>query len=196
MRKLIYVVLALVAVVSVMVAETTTRRQAPTFDQAIEIIKKYEGLHSTRHWPLVGYGHKVLPGEKFSRSKALTEAEADKLLRQDFAKLCARYRSYGADSLLLAALAYNTGIGTVAKSSVIKKLDAGNRDIRASYLAHSKYRGKTNSQLLRRRTEEFETLFVETLSQPLTMTPAKKTGGGEVASVKGLSHEDSVPQQK
>lgn len=192
MKKLLYLLIALTAAVTVIVAQTsTTRKAAPTFDDAIAIIKKYEGLHSTRHWPLVGYGHKVLPGDKIKRGKALTEAEADKLLRKDFAALCARYRKYGADSLLLAALAYNTGIGTVAKSSVIKKLDAGNRDIKASYLAHSKYRGKTNQQLLRRRTEEYEVLFVEQEHRGLTMTPSRRAGG-ELSSAAGFASEDSV----
>ncbi len=164
MKKLLYAVLIMlmstVGAVSRQNLASNTRK-APTFDDAVEIIKKYEGLHSARHWPLVGYGHKVLPGEKFTRGKALTEAQADKLLRQDLAKLCARYRSFGPDSLLLAALAYNTGIGTVSKSSVFKKLQAGDRNIKSSYLAHSTYRGRTNAQLKRRRTEEFEVLFVE-----------------------------------
>lgn len=164
MKKLLYAVLIMImSTVGVVGRHTTASNssKAPTFDDAVEIIKKYEGLHSAKHWPLVGYGHKVLPGEKFTRGKALTEAQADKLLRQDLAKLCARYRSFGPDSLLLAALAYNTGIGTVSKSSVMKKLKAGDRDIKASYLAHSTYRGRTNAQLKRRRTEEFEALFVE-----------------------------------
>lgn len=192
MRKLLYVLLAAVAAVTVIVAQTSsTRKATPTFEDAIAIIKKYEGLHSARHWPLVGYGHKVLPGEKIARGKVLSEAEADKLLRKDFAALCARYRKYGADSLLLAALAYNTGIGTVAKSSVLSKLNAGNRDIKTAYLAHSKYRGRTNQQLLRRRTEEYDVLFVEQEQRVMTMAPSRRAGG-ELSSAAGFAREDSV----
>ncbi len=144
------------------VAQTDASQQkSPTFDDAIEIIKKYEGLSGASHWPFVGYGHKVMPGEKFTRGKALSAAEAEALARKDYAKLCALYRSYGADSLLLAALAYNCGPGVVAKSSVLSKLKAGDRDIEAAYIAHSKYRGKTLSQLKRRRQEELATLFVK-----------------------------------
>ena len=51
------------------------------FEKAIQIIKKYEGMHQPRHWPFVGYGHKVLRGETFSRTKTMTEAEAEALLR-------------------------------------------------------------------------------------------------------------------
>lgn len=79
------------------------------FEQAVSIIKKYEGMHHPRHWPLVGYGHKVLPGEKYSRSATLSEKQADALLRKDLLKNCAVFREYGADSLLLGTLAYNNG---------------------------------------------------------------------------------------
>ncbi len=130
------------------------------FDKAVEIIKKYETLHSARHWPLVGYGHKVLPGEKYRRGKTLSEKEADALLRKDLLKNCAVFRSFGADSLLLGVLAYNIGSGAAMRSAVARKLKAGDRDIFDSYVAHSKYRGKTHKQIKNRRIEEFEQLFI------------------------------------
>ena len=164
------------------------------FEKMVEVIKKYEGLHKASHWPLVGYGHKVLPSDRIARGKVLTEAEADKLLRQDLTKLCRMYSSFGKDSLLLAALAYNIGIGNVAKSTVYKKLKAGDRDIEANYLSHARYRGKILSQLQRRRKEEFETLFdfeeptellreaLDSLSEPnlpITADAPKKTSNGQ-----------------
>lgn len=130
------------------------------FDKAVEIIMKYEGLHKN-HGDLVGYGHKILPGEPYKRNQNLTQAQAEKLLRQDLAKLCEKYKSFGKDSLILSVLAYNCGIGTVAKSSVYKKLLAGDRNIKAAYLSYCKAGGKTLSQLKKRRTEEYETLFIE-----------------------------------
>ena len=102
----------------------------------------------------------VLSGEKYKRGVQLSEKEADRLLRSDLKKLCARYRSFGPDSLLLAVLAYNIGIGNVGQSSIITKLKAGNRDIKDTYVAHCRYRGKVNSQIQRRRHEEFELLYV------------------------------------
>lgn len=131
----------------------------PQFDKAVEIIKKYEGLHKN-HGNLVGYGHKIVAGEPYKVNQTLSEAEADKLLRKDLAALCEKYSSFGKDSLLLAALAYNCGIGVVAKSSILKKLQAGDRNIKESYLSYSRSRGKTLSQLQKRRTEEFEALFI------------------------------------
>ncbi len=93
MKKLLYAVLIMLMSTVGAVSRhdlASNTRNAPTYDDAVVISKKYEGLHSARHWPLVGYGHKVLPGEKFTRGKALTEAQADKLERQDLAMLRAR----------------------------------------------------------------------------------------------------------
>ncbi|MBD5330272.1 MAG: lysozyme [Bacteroides sp.] len=145
-------------------AGKTAERQVEnvsSFEQAVRIIKKYEGLHSPKHWPLVGYGHLVMPGEKFSRSKTMSEKEAEALLRKDLLKNCAVFREFGKDSLLLGVLAYNIGSGATLKSSVVKKLKSGNRDIKSNYLAHSRYKGKTLSGLKKRRIEEFEALFID-----------------------------------
>lgn len=143
------------------VSRATVVAEVSDFDKAVEIIKKYEGLHNPKHWPLVGYGHRVLPGEKFSRSRPLSEKEADALLRKDLLKNCAVFRSFGPDSLLLGVLAYNIGSGAAMRSAVTKKLRAGNRDIYDNYVAHSKYRGKTHTRIKNRRIEEFEHLFVD-----------------------------------
>ena len=134
--------------------------QSPEFEKAVSIIKKYEGMHYNKG-NLVGYGHKILKGEGLKRNQRLSEAEADKLLRKDLALLCQKYRGFGKDSLLLSALAYNCGIGVVAKSNVYKRLKTGNRDIKDSYLAHCRYRGKVMSQIKRRRVEEFQELFIK-----------------------------------
>ncbi len=142
-------------------AQAIVKEETSDFEKAVQIIKKYETLHQPRHWPLVGYGHKVLPGEKFSRKRAMSEADADALLRKDLLKNCAVFREFGADSLLLGVLAYNIGSGATLRSSVVRKLKAGNRDIYSSYIAHARYRGKIHSQIQRRRIEEFETLFIK-----------------------------------
>ena len=89
------------------------------FELAVACIKKYEGLHGPKHHPYVGYGHKLLPGERFSPK--MTERQADALLRSDLRKLCAMFRGFGRDSLLLATLAYNVGCGKVMKSRMYAK---------------------------------------------------------------------------
>lgn len=166
LRKLFWsvivcVMIALIGSSGAIGASATASKKAYSaeFEKAVTVIKKYEGLHKNKG-SLIGYGHKVIAGDKYKAGANLTEAQADALLRSDLEKLCAKYRSFGKDSLLLSALAYNCGIGTVAKSTVYKNLQQGNRNIKASYLAHSKYRGKTLTQLKKRRTEEYELLFI------------------------------------
>ena len=90
----------------------------------------------------------------------MTESQADALLRKDLAKFCAMYSKYGKDSVLLGALAYNCGPGVVNKSSVLKKLKVGNRDIFKSYVSHCRYKGKKHKGLYTRRLTEIALLFV------------------------------------
>ena len=103
--------------------------ELPPFERAIAVIKHFEGMHSAKHYPYVGYGHKVLPGESLSTD--MTEEEADRLLRSDLMKLCKLFSGYGKDSLLLATLAYNVGsyrllgYGDRPKSRLIQILDEG-----------------------------------------------------------------------
>ncbi len=125
------------------------------FDKAVEVIKKYETLHSARHWPLIGYGHKVQPGEKYKRGVVLSEKEADALLRKDLKKFIEYFKDQGDQAIVLGTLAYNIGPGNVKKSSVYSKIKAGNHDVYASYIRHSKCRGKTRAPIKKRREEEY-----------------------------------------
>ena len=134
--------------------------ELPLFERAVLIIKKFETLHKPKHWPYVGYGHQVQPGEPYRRGCQLTEAQADALLRKDLAKFCALYSQYGKDSVLLGALAYNCGPGVVNKSTVLKKLKRGDRNIFKSYTSHCRYKGKWHKGLYNRRLTEFVALFI------------------------------------
>lgn len=133
--------------------------ELPPFERAILIIKKFETLHKPKHWPYVGYGHQVQRGEPYRRGVQLTERQADLLLRKDLRKFCAMYSQYGKDSILLACLAYNCGPGVANKSTVLKRLKAGNRDIFKAYTAHCRYKGKFHKQLYQRRISEYMALF-------------------------------------
>lgn len=160
MKKLLLMFLALL---TVMVGNAAGRRinimDLPPFERAVIIIKKFETLHKPKHWPYVGYGHQVQPGEQYRRGVQLTEKQADALLRKDLRKFVSLYKSYGKDALLLGVLAYNCGPGVVNKSTVLKKLKFGNRDIFKSYTAHCRYKGKFHAQLYQRRLTEFAALF-------------------------------------
>ena len=160
MKKILLMFLALL---TVMVGNAAGRKinimNLPPFERAVIIIKKYETLHRPKDYPYVGYGHRVLPGEPYRRGVQLTEKQADALLRKDLRKFVSLYKAYGKDALLLGVLAYNCGPGVVNKSTVLKKLKSGNRDIFKSYTAHCHYRGKFHKQLHQRRLTEMVTLF-------------------------------------
>ena len=69
---------------------------------AVELIKKYEGLHDRSDYPYYGYGHCKLPGEELSYD--MTEAEAEKLLIRDLEKRYRSFSKYGKDALLLSEI--------------------------------------------------------------------------------------------
>lgn len=162
MRKILIFLMAIVTVTVTSPAFAAKRSimELPLFERAVLIIKKFETLHKPKHWPYVGYGHQVQPGEPYRRGVQLTEKQADALLRKDLAKFCAMYSRYDKDSLLLGALAYNCGPGVVNKSTVLKKLKSGNRDIFKSYVSHCHYKGKKHKGLYTRRLTEFAALFI------------------------------------
>ena len=155
--------LLFLALLTVLVANAAGRKinimDLPPFERAVIIIKKFETLHRPKDYPYVGYGHRVLPGEPYRRGVQLTEKQADALLRKDLLKFVSLYKAYGKDALLLGVLAYNCGPGVVNKSTVLKKLKSGNRDIFKSYTSHCRYKGKFHKQLYQRRLTEFAALF-------------------------------------
>lgn len=104
MKKLLIFLMALVtlAVTTPAFAAKRSIMELPLFERAVLIIKKFETLHKPRHWPYVGYGHQVQPGEPYRRGCQLTEVQADALLRKDLRKFCALYSQYGKDSVLLS----------------------------------------------------------------------------------------------
>lgn len=137
---------------------------ASLFDRAVACIKNFEGWHYARHYPYIGYGHKLLPGEKLTCN--LTKAQADSLLRADLIKRCSTFRRFGKDALLLAVLSYNVGeyrlLGSsrIPKSNLIRKLESGNRDIYQDYISYCRYKGRRHAGLLKRRKTEFALFFI------------------------------------
>lgn len=162
MRKWIVSFMALLTIMVTVSASAAKRNimELPLFERAVVIIKKFETLHRPRHWPAVGYGHMVQPGEPFRRGVQLSEAQADALLRKDLRKFISLYKHMGErDAILLGTLAYNIGPGAVNRSTVYKKLKRGDRDIYKSYTSHCHYKGKWHRQLHQRRVWEYTALF-------------------------------------
>lgn len=162
--KKVSALLALLSVSSGLSAQThNVTDHVSKFELAVAVIKKYEGLHTPKHHPYVGYGHRLLPGERLPAH--MTERQADVLLRKDLRKLCAMFRHLGKDSLLVATLAYNVGIGTLTgngkrkQSRLLAKLKAGDRRIYAEYVSFRKWNGKVVPSIERRRRMEFLLLY-------------------------------------
>ena len=173
MRVFMIILCSLLVVCSVSAQDSHhegTDRQAaiyrlPPFERAMRCTKYFEGWHSEKHHPYVGYGHRLQPGERYS-ARTMTKRQAEALLRKDLRKFCAMFRQFGKDSLLLATLAYNVGpyrllgSGKIPKSTLIRKLEAGDRNIYWEYIAFCNYKGKRHAMLLKRRKAEFALLYV------------------------------------
>ena len=136
----------------------------PPFEQAVRCIKYYEGWHDIkRNYPYIGWGHRILPHEKFRKN--LTFQQADSLLRSDLRKLCTLFRKYGRDTLLLAVLAYNVGPykilgnGKFPKSRLLQKIEQGERNIRREYLDFCRYQRRKIASIHRRRQTELLLLY-------------------------------------
>ena len=113
----------------------------------------------------MGWGHKVLPGERFTND--ITKVQGDYILRADMMKLCRLFSRFGRDSILLSCLAYQVGpyrlLGSkdLPKSKLIQKLEAGNREIYKEYISFRCYKGKIVPSIERRRKVEYLLLFEE-----------------------------------
>ena len=163
MKKLLIFLMALVtiAVTTPAFAAKRSIMELPPYERAVLIIKHHETLHDSRkHWPYLGYGHRKLPGEKYYRGYKMSEREADALLRKDLNKFIGLFSDLKpSDARLMGVLSYNIGPGAVKKSSVYRKLKAGDRNIFKSYTSHCRYKGKFHQGLYKRRCQEFAALF-------------------------------------
>ena len=147
----------------------TTFEYDRTRQKVYGILRNLKGEVNVHEWdcvnPYVGWGHKLLPNEKYS-ARTMTKWDADELLRKDLRKFVAMFRKFGVDSTLLGTLAYNVGpaklLGskTLPQSTLIKKLEAGDRNIYREYIAFCNYKGKRHAMLLKRRKAEFALLYI------------------------------------
>lgn len=136
----------------------------PPLERAISSIKFYEGWHGEKkHWPYVGWGHKVLPRERFTND--ITKVQGDSILRADMMKLCRLFSKFGRDSVILACLAYQVGafrlLGNknLPKSKLIRKLENGDRNIYEEYVSYCYRKGKSVASIKRRRLIELHLLY-------------------------------------
>ena len=105
--------------------------------------------------------------DRFSLAVGITKEQGDSILRADLRKLCRMFSYLGRDSLIVAVLSYNVGAyrlkgyGKMPKSSLLKKLEAGDRNIYKEYVSFRCYKGKVVPSIERRRKVEYMLLFEE-----------------------------------
>lgn len=129
-------------------------------DAGLQIIKDSEGLRLEAYslagqW-LIGYGH---AGAKAGQT--ISEAEADRLLRQDVAASEAAVRRMVLVPVnrnqfsAMVSLAYNLGSGGFSRSSVLEALNKGKYKAAAdAFMNHNKAGGVVNAHLTERREKE------------------------------------------
>ena len=115
----------------------------PPFERAVVCIKHFEGLHGFKDAPYVGYGHKLQKGERFTA--AMTERQADSLLRADLMKRLMMFKDYG---------------GKHPKSRLLLKIESGNRYFYREFVSFCRYKGKVLRGLVKRRKVEFALFYI------------------------------------
>lgn len=142
--------------------------------KGIELIKKYEGFSKIPYVcpagvPTIGYGNTFYnDGKKVTMAdKPITEAQAEQLLVvlvDSFADKVTKLLKQQLNENQFNAVvcfAYNVGTGALAKSTLLKKINANPNDktIRDEFLKWNKAGGKVLNGLVKRRLEESELYF-------------------------------------
>lgn len=134
-----------------------------TSNNGIDLIKEFEGLCLTAYkcaagvWT-IGYGHT----EGVTGAMVITDATASELLAKDLEKFEA-----GVEGLVkveinqnqfdaLVSFAFNVGLGNLAKSTLLKKINSGRPvgEVQAEFLRWNKAGGKVLAGLTKRRNAE------------------------------------------
>ncbi len=141
-----------------------------TSDRGIALIKHHEGVRLAAYpdpahgWsvPTIGVGHTSAAGPPaVYKGMKITQAGADAILRQDLAK----FERYVTDAVkvplsqnefdALVSFTFNLGPGNLRSSTLLRKLNAGDRAGAADeFLKWTKAGGKTLPGLVKRREAE------------------------------------------
>lgn len=152
-----------------------------------DLIKSYEKLvldayqDSGGVWT-IGYGHTSAAGKPYPKAgMKITEAEANAIFARDVVKFEQAVRKHVKVPLndnqfsALVSLCFNIGEGNFSKSTLVRKLNAGDYDGAANEFKRWKYdNGKVLRGLVRRRVSE-EVLFRS--GKPVQSVPNKSNTG-------------------
>lgn len=155
----------------------------------LDLIKEYEGCKLTAYqcsagvWT-IGYGTTAMAGLGIEPAKGLTitQDRAEDLLRQGVDKFAATVDAMITASVnsnefgACVSLAYNIGPNAFAKSTVLRKLNAGNKQEAAeAFKLWNKAGGEVVKGLINRRNAEIE-LFLRSVTADMhVMTEKEKT---------------------
>jgi lysozyme len=164
----------------------------------IDLIKQFEGCKLTAYQDIVGiwtigYGTTAAAdlGVKPAYGMTITQERAEELLKQGVDTFAAKV-----DALILAkvnanefgacvSLAYNIGTGAFSKSTVLRELNAGNKDrAAAAFKMWNKAGGEIVKGLVNRRNAEV-TLFLTPVSADMhtVTTPEKAEAESVLAAI-------------
>jgi GH24 family phage-related lysozyme (muramidase) len=132
--------------------------------KGLDFIKRHEGYSDKVYEdsagnPTIGYGHKILPGEDFS--KGITEKEASVLLAQD-TKTAVRAVNDEVTAELsqtqfdaLVDFTYNLGAGNLEKSTLLANINSGKDITKENFTDWNQAAGRVVRGLTIRRSDEY-----------------------------------------
>lgn len=142
-----------------------------TSDRGINFIAKFEGFAPRIYKDVgglatIGFGHLLKAGEESKFRNGITRSDAVQLLKQDAKVAENAVNNYTKVSLTqnefdaLVSFTFNLGAGAYRNSTLLKRLNAGNKAEAANQLLRwNKVGGKEVNGLTRRRTAE-KTMFL------------------------------------
>jgi len=132
----------------------------------INKIKRHEALRLRAYqdeggkWT-IGYGHLIVPGDGLNKNSLITAAVAEQLLKRDLAAAESAVNSYVKVTIssnqydALVSFVYNVGAGAFLKSTLLRKLNAGDYAGAAAQFPRWQFTGgKRSAGLLARRNRE------------------------------------------
>ncbi len=162
----------------------------------IDLIKQYEGCKLTAYQDIVGvwtigYGTTAMAdvGIVPAKGMTITQDRAEDLLRQGVEKFADTVDAMITTKVnqnergAIICLAYNIGCGALSKSTVLRELNAGNKDrAAAAFKMWNKAGGEVVQGLVNRRNAEV-TLFLTPVTADMhTVAPSEKAQAESILS--------------
>jgi lysozyme len=150
-------------------------------ESALQLIKEFEGFVPHSYWDAtgrvwtIGYGTTVYPdGKKVQKQQTCTRDQAVAFMLHDLQTLrlpaiekLVKVPITNCELCALVSFAYNVGTGALAKSTLLKMLNAKQTKIRVAdqFLSWTKSGGRVLSGLVRRRKAERELFLTEPIGE-------------------------------